>query len=98
MVLKKDKQKVLGEVFSDERVRGFLDFTPYTNINPDYQVLERAYRGMKSVNFTTFIKFFVEDKRDINALGPAGKTFLQIISEHRNSQHYISVLKAAGAK
>ena len=30
MALKKDKQKVLGEVFDDERVKGFLNGNPPT--------------------------------------------------------------------
>ena len=35
MALLKDKQKVLGEVFDEERIKTFLDFTPPKNINPE---------------------------------------------------------------
>ncbi|MAZ89656.1 MAG: hypothetical protein CL693_18640 [Cellvibrionaceae bacterium] len=98
MALKKDKQKVLGEVFDDERIRTFLDIQPYGDMNADFHVMEKAYRGMKAENFKTFIQFFTEAKRDINATGPDGKTLLTIVSEHRLGEDYAEILKAAGAQ
>lgn len=98
MSLKKDKQKVLGEVFDDERVRGFLDVEGNGEIDPDYLALERAYRGMKLENFETFIRFFIADGRNINAKNPQGRTLLQVISDHRLSNDYIKVLNAGGAR
>ena len=98
MALKKDKQKVLGEVFDDERVKGFLQIEDRQGINSDFLRLERAYRGMNIDNFTTFVKFFVEQGCDLNAANENGKTFLQIISQHRHAQDYIDSLKSAGAK
>ena len=35
MSLKKDKQKVLGEVFDDERVRSFLNYEAPTGVSND---------------------------------------------------------------
>lgn len=98
MALKKDKQKVLGEVFDDERIKTFLDIQPYGEMNADFHVLEKAYRGMKAENFETFVKFFKQDNRDINAVGEDGKTLLQIVSEHRLGEDYAAILKAAGAQ
>ena len=98
MALKKDKQKVLGEVFNDERVRGFLNIEHSADVHPDYAVLERAYRGMKIENFETLVKFFCEDGRDLNATNAEGKTLLQVISSHRLANQYVSTLKDAGAK
>ncbi len=98
MALKKDKQKVLGEVFDDERIKTFLDIQPYGDMNADFHVMEKAYRGMKAENFKTFIQFFVEANRDINATGADGKTLLAIVSEHRLGEDYAEILKAAGAK
>ena len=60
MALKKDKEKVLGEVFDDDRVRGFLEPYKREGFNSHYLLLERAYRGMKVENFATFIQFFVD--------------------------------------
>lgn len=98
MALKKDKQKVLGETFSDERVKEFLVVEEVGQTNPDYTALERAYRGMKADNFETFVKFFVEEGRDVNSTNADGETFLQVISQHRHAGPYVSVLKSHGAK
>lgn len=98
MTLKKDKAKVLGETFDDERIRTFLHVEPYGFLNRDYCALEKAYRGMNADNFATFIRFFVEEGMDINATNGEGKTFLQVISSHRHAEEYIEALKAAGAK
>ena len=97
MSLKKDKQKVLGEVFDDERIKTFLQFEPPAGVNRDYHLLEKAYRGMKVENFATFITFFLEEGRDINARNPEGKTLFQVVSEHRHGEEYAGILKDAGA-
>ena len=98
MALKKDKQKVFGEVFDDDRVKSFLLFQPPAGINPDFHVLEKAYRGMKAENFATFIEFFLADGRDINAPGPDGKTLKQQIETHRHAETYVTVLNHHGAQ
>jgi len=97
MALKKDKQKVLGEVFDDARIKTFLDLQPYGDLNGDFLVLEKAYRGMKADNFTSFVKFFNEADRDINATNQDGQTILSIAQQHRHSEDYVAALKAGGA-
>lgn len=98
MTLKKDKQKVLGETFSDDRVKEFLHVENIGDTDPDYTTLERAYRGMKAENFESFVKFFVEDGKNINCKNAQGETFLQAISKHRHAAPYISALRNSGAK
>lgn len=98
MALKKDKQKVLGETFDDERVKGFLEIEGRDGWNTDYLRLERAYRSMKADNFDTFIKFFCEAGFDINAKNKDDLSLLQVIHEHRNANDYADALKSAGAK
>lgn len=97
MSLKKDKQKVLGENFTDERIKTFLELQPYGDLNGDFHVLEKAYRGMKSENFGSFVKFFLEAGRDINATNQDGQSLLSIAQQHRHSEDYVAVLKAGGA-
>lgn len=97
MSLRKDKKKVLGEVFDDERIRSFLNYPAPEGIDPDYHVLEKAYRGMREENFATFVRFFTEDGRNVNAPGPDGKTFLQTIKGHSQAADYIAALEQAGA-
>lgn len=98
MALKKDKEKVLGEVFDDERIKTFLDYKAYGEANPDFHLLEKAYRGMKADNFSTFLDFFIEAGHDINAKNQLGETFLSSISSHQQSEDYIASLKQHGAK
>ena len=98
MVLKKDKKKVLGEHFSDERIASFLHFLPPEGTDPDFHVLEKAYRGMIAENFATFVKFFIEAGRDINAKHPSGLTVLDIVRQHRHGDEYIDTLIKAGAE
>ncbi|WP_111641147.1 PA4642 family protein [Marinimicrobium alkaliphilum] len=98
MVLRKDKQKVLGEFFDDERIKSFLTFEPPAGVSRDYHLLEKAYRGMREENFATFVQFFTDAGYDLNAPGPDGKTFLQSIRDHRWAEPYIEALEKAGAQ
>lgn len=97
MALKKDKEKVIGEVFDDERIKSFLTFLPPEGVDPDYHVLEKAYRGMKEENFDTFVRFFLEEGRDINARNPDGQTLLQVIKNHRTAGDFTAILEKYGA-
>ena len=102
MSLRKDKQKILGEHFDDERIKSFLDLepgndAPYGKLSADFHVLEKAYRGMKADNFNTFIQFFVGAGRDLNAENKNGETFLDTIKHQRHATGYAKALKDAGA-
>lgn len=94
---RKDKKKVIGEVFDDARIKSFLQFQPLDGVNADYHVLEKAYRGMTVESFETFIKFFLEDGRDINARNPQGKTMLEEMKTHRLAEEYIDAMEKNGA-
>lgn len=98
MSQRKDKEKVLGEIFDESRIKTFLDYPAPAGVNADFHLLEKAYRGMRGENFGTFVKLFVEAGKDINATGPDGKTFLQVLKSHRNGEEYAQALEAAGAK
>lgn len=98
MTLKKDKQKVLGEVFDDERIKSFLNYPAPDGISHDYHLLEKAYRGMKEENFSTFVSFFLNAGYSLNTTGATGKTFLQTIKQHRLSDEYVAILEKAGAQ
>ncbi len=88
----KDKQKVMGESFSDERIKSFLDLAPPVGVNADYHALERAYRGMIADNFATFVRYFVAAGRDLNAPGPEGKPLSEVIARHRSANRYLATL------
>lgn len=94
MALKKDKQKVLGEVFDEARVKSFLEFEAPAGVERSYHLLEKAYRGMKADNFSTFVRLFIEAGHDVNSKGPLGKTLLEEIENHRLGSEYAKILKA----
>ena len=93
MALKKDKQKVLGEMLDDERIKCFLDYEAPKGVDSDFHVLEKAYRGMGAENFMTFLKFFSAANRNINATNPEGQSLLDIASTHRHADDYVAALK-----
>jgi ankyrin repeat protein len=95
---KKDKEKVLGEVFDDARVKSFLDYQAPTGVSTDFHLLEKAYRGMNIDNFATFLTFFIQAGHDLNATNPDGHTLAQIASQHGHGGDYADALKAAGAQ
>jgi hypothetical protein len=98
MSLKKDKQKVLGEVFDDARVKSFLDYEAPAGVSTDFHLLEKAYRGMNIDNFVTFLGFFKKAGYDLNAGNPDGETLMQVASQHGHGANYVKALSAAGAK
>jgi len=98
MALKKDKQKVLGEFFDDDRIKSFFDYESDDTPHADFHLLEKAYRGMIAENFASFINFFLEAGKDINATNQYGDTFLHTIKDHKQSEEYITLLQRAGAK
>ena len=97
MALKKDKEKVLDEVWTEERVRGFLDVEAPAGVERDFHTLLKAYQQMRADDFALFISMFLAEKRDINARDNHGQTVLDIISEHRCSGAFVETLRTAGA-
>ena len=98
MSAKKDKQKILGEVFDDQRVRSFLELQPPAGVDRDFHLMERAYRSMNIDNFATFMGFFCAAGYRVEAQSNDGKTLLQIVREHRLGQPYAEILGAHGAQ
>ena len=98
MALKKDKQKVLDEVWTSERVKDFLDVKPAEDVEADFHVLLKAYQSMRLENFEEFVELFIEQGRNVNSKGPDGQTALSIIKEHRSSTEYAAILIAKGAE
>jgi len=94
---RKDKKVVIDEVWTEERVRSFLDLEPPQGWDADFNVLLRAYRSMRAEDFALFIDMFVARGRALDARGPHGKTILEIVTAHPNSAAYARSLQRAGA-
>jgi hypothetical protein len=97
MALKKDKAKVVDEVWTQDRVKEFLVMEPAENVEKDFHMLLKAYQSMRVDNFADFVGYFVEEGRDVNSKGPSGETVLSIVKEHRNSGEFVEVLVGTGA-
>jgi len=96
--MKKDKEKVLDEVWTIDRVKDFLEVKPAEDIEADFHVLLKAYQSMRLENFEEFVELFAKQDRNINATNPKGQTALSIIESHRTSADYADVLKRFGAE
>lgn len=95
--MKKDKEKVLDEVWTEDHVRSFLNAKSYDGTDENFHMLLKAYQSMRASDFELFIGFFVEQNRDLNATDKSGRTVLDIIDTHRHGAPYADILSAAGA-
>lgn len=96
--MKKDKEKVLDEVWTEDRVRAFLDVEPKTGENPDFHRLLKAYQSMRADDFALFLDMFLDTKGDINAVDGEGRTVLSYVNEHRKSGEFAEALQQRGAQ
>ncbi len=92
---RKDKQKVVDEVWTPERVRSFLDLTPPEGVDADYHRLVRAYQSMRAEDFADFVALFVAAGGRLEALGPQQQTLLQEVGRHRHGAEFAAILRAA---
>ncbi len=95
--MRKDKEKVVDEVWTEDHVKSYLNVHSYDGTAEDFHMLMKAYQSMKPEDFELFVGFFRDDNRDLNAVGKDGRTALAVISTHRHGIEYADILKAAGA-
>ena len=93
MTLRKDKQKVIGEAMTDEQVRAFLQGEPEAGVDPDYHLLQRAYRSLREEDFARFVTFFRSEGRNIDARDPKGRKLAEIIAAHGRAEGYLEALR-----
>ena len=79
--MRPDKKIITDEVWDDQRVKSFLAPRPPQGADsPDFVLLLNAYRAMRVDDFARFIRFFVEERHDLNAPNEAGQTFVELIA------------------
>ncbi len=96
-MMRKDKLKVLEEVWDDARVGEFLDKAPLGDENLSYSRLLYAYRSMRAEDFARFVPRFIASGGDINATNLAGQTLLEVIEAHTKSAPFRKILSAFDA-
>lgn len=89
---KKDKAVITDEVWTDDRIKLFLDVEPAEGINADFHRLLKAYQSMRPEHFEKFVSFFTDAGGDIHACDPEGQTVADILKQHKNSDVYLNAL------
>ena len=84
-----------GESWSDDRVRAYLDRQPPAGVNADFHVLYTAYKHMREEDFERFLADFKAAGRDVGARNPEGRSLLDLVREHPQSQGFLHLLTAA---
>ena len=93
-----DKQKVIDEVWDDDRILSFLDKGQFgSEPDQDFGCLLHAYRSMRADDFVRFLAAFKAAGRNLNATSRSGETLLELIADHAQSEEFRAALRAAGA-
>ena len=95
--MRKDKEKVLDEVWTEDHVRSFLNVRPHDGSDENFHMLLKAYQSMRVEDFELFVGFFLAENRDINSAGKDGRSVLKIVGEHRLGTGYAAILRNNGA-
>jgi hypothetical protein len=95
--MKKDKEKVIDEVWTEDRIRSFLEVRSHDEVNSDFHMLHKAYQSMRADDFEIFIGFFLAAGHNLNTTNPQGETVLSIVDQHRRGDEYAVLLRSAGA-
>ena len=90
---RKDKKKVIDEVWTPERVKSFLELQSPAGIDPDFHRLRRAYQSMRVEDFEDFVEMFVGAGGKLDAQGPEGLTRLEEIRSHAHGAPFASVIE-----
>ncbi len=95
---RKDKAKVVAEVWDDARVQSFLARGGVSAADGgSYDTLLRAYQGMRPDDFERFLAEYVAAGGKLDFPGPDGRTLAQYVSTHRHGAPFVEALVAAGA-
>ncbi|WP_062268433.1 PA4642 family protein [Endozoicomonas arenosclerae] len=95
--MKKDKQKVIGEVLSDERIKELLTLQAPAGEDKALHILTRAYRALRADDFERFLRFYSETGLEINPVTSEGGSFLSTLEKHQHASPYVQALKNCGA-
>jgi hypothetical protein len=99
MSSRRDKEKVIDEVWDDARIRSFLDRAPAdASVHPDHFRLLGAYQGMRPGDFRRFLAVFLEAGGDLDAPDAQGRSLADVIVRHRHADAFLAALAAHGAR
>ena len=90
--MKKDKKKVVDEVWTEDRIKAFLTLKPADPVEADFHRLLKAYQSMRVEDFALFVDLFVKEGGCIDAVSRKGDTVLSILKKHRHADPYRAIL------
>lgn len=93
-----DKQKIIDEVWDEDRIRGFLPDPADASAHRDARALLHAYRSMREGDFRRFLVLFVDAGGDPDATDAEGRTVAECIAEHRHGAPFVDALVHSGAR
>ncbi|MCH8531340.1 MAG: PA4642 family protein [Saccharospirillum sp.] len=91
--MKRDKQRVEGEAWSDEQLSEYLLFRTYDGTDPDFHCLYRAYTRMNEVTFARFVQLFKEQGRNLHATNNDGQSLSDLLRQHDQAEEYLEALE-----
>ena len=100
--MRPDKQKVIDEVWDDDRIKSFLGKSvprqsgEHFDGDADFHVLLHAYHAMRPDDFTRFLGFFTAEGGNASARNGDGQTLAQYLTRHAKAAPFIAALEAAG--
>lgn len=93
--MRKDKKQVIGEEISEDSIRLFLQPEPADDTPPALHKLIKAYRGLRVDDFERFLAMFVAEGHDLDARDANGRSFIDLVSDQRQAEPYIELIRAA---
>lgn len=91
--MKRDKQRVEGEAWSDEHLSEYLRFRTYDGTDPDFHCLYRAYTRMNVITFARFVQLFKAQGQNLHATNQEGQSLADILRQHDQAEAYLEALE-----
>ena len=60
--MRKDKEKVIDEVWTEDHVKSYLNVRSHDGTSEDFHMLLKAYQSMRASDFELFVNFFLGEK------------------------------------
>ena len=92
--MRPDKEKVVDEVWDDERILSFLDKAPLGDETADFSRLLYAYRSMRVDDFQRFLDAFKAQGGDVNCVNRQGQTLADTIRTHGKAAPFLALLES----
>jgi hypothetical protein len=82
--------QVTDEVWDDDRVKSFLHLVPLGAPAAEFNLLLKAYRGMRAADFERFLVFYMAAGHDLDATDSRARTIWDIIGQHRLGEAFLA--------